>query len=289
MISRRTFLGASLAAPLVGRTRTAHAETSPAPAIFVSHGTPLFLPGNESRVAELGVWGKTLPKPRGIVLMTPHFAARTQEIGLRGPGAALFNLPRAFRSQLTDDLDYRTPDASALADRVEHVLGAKPARPERNGFDHSTWMPLRALFPSADVPVVELGYPFPTPREAFALGRKLAPLRDEGVMFVASGGMTHNLAATRPAGPRTDATPRYVGEFDAWAAERLTKLEVDDLVDFRAKAPAVELAHPDDGAHYRVILVALGVALHARSSARTVRFPVTGIDATQSKRCVELA
>ncbi|MBS2017060.1 MAG: dioxygenase [Deltaproteobacteria bacterium] len=294
MISRRTFLGASLAAPLATLARDARAEappaSAPAPAIFVSHGVPLFLPGNEARIAELAAWGKTLPRPRGIVVMTPHFASRAQEIGRRAPGAALFNLPRPMRSQLSEALDYKTPDASALAERVESALGVKPARPERNGFDHTTWMPLRCLFPSADVPVIELGYPFPTPREAFELGRRLAPLRDDGVMFVASGGMTHNLAAGRPASPRPDAPPaRYVTEFDAWAAERLAKLAVDDLVDFRQKAPAVELAHPDDGAHYRVILVALGVALHARTSARTVRFPVTGIDATQSKRCVELS
>jgi 4,5-DOPA dioxygenase extradiol len=293
MITRRRFLGASAAA-LVGSAHAAHAEPAAAgaaPVLFVSHGTPLFMPGNEPRIAELRAWGAKLPTPRGIVVMTPHFAARTLQLGRSGPGFAMYNLPGFFKKQLAPDLEYATPSSEALATRLEGLLGQSLERPERRGFDHTTWMPLKSLLPNASVPVIELGYPFPSAKEAFALGRRLAPLRDEGILFLASGGMTHNLAASPAPGEPHAAgaqAPSFVAEFDAWAAERITKRAVDDLVDFRHRAPAVELAHPDDGAHYRVLLVALGIALHAQKPVREIRFPIAGIEASQSKRCVEL-
>jgi 4,5-DOPA dioxygenase extradiol len=274
----------------MARAEAASSSLTAAPVLFVGHGTPLFMPGNEARIQELGAWGATIPTPRGIVVMTPHFASRTLQLGRTGPGFAMYNLPGAFKKQLAPDLEYATPPSDALAQRLEGLLGHGTERPERRGFDHTTWMPLKSLFPRASVPVVELGYPFPSAREGFKLGRKLAPLRDEGILFMASGGMTHNLAAgTRPGEGAGKETPGFVTEFDAWAAEHITKRAVDELIDFRHKAPAVELAHPDDGAHYRVLLVALGIALHARSAAQTIRFPISGIEAAQSKRCVELS
>lgn len=293
MITRRHFLGAGAFA-LAASARTLRAEPPPAsaaPVLFISHGTPLFMPGNEARIAELRAWGATLAKPRGIVVMTPHFASRTMQLGRSGPGFAMYNLPGFFKKQLAPDLEYVTPPSEALASRLEGLLGQRLERPERRGFDHSTWMPLKSLLPSAAVPVIELGYPFPSAKEAFALGRRLAPLRDEGILFLASGGMTHNLAASpAPGQPHAaSATPSFVTDFDAWAADRIAKRAVDDLVDFRHRAPAVELAHPDDGAHYRVLLVALGIALHSQRSIRDVRFPIEGVEATQSKRCVELS
>jgi 4,5-DOPA dioxygenase extradiol len=204
----------------------------------------------------------------------------------------MYNLPGAFKKQLAPDLEYATPPSEALALRLEGLFGHALERPQRRGFDHTTWMPLKSLFPRADVPVLELGYPFPSAKDGFELGRKLAPLRDEGILFVASGGMTHNLAAGPTPGDPGAAraeTPSFVAEFDAWAVERIAKRAVDDLIDFRQRAPAVELAHPDDGAHYRVLLVAMAVALHARAAAQDVRFPITGVEAAQSKRCVQLS
>jgi 4,5-DOPA dioxygenase extradiol len=114
----------------------------------------------------------------------------------------------------------------------------------------------------------------------------LAPLRDEGVLFVASGGMTHNLASTDLTGK--GEPPSWSREFDHWAAEAVVARDVDSLVDWRARAPAQALAHPDDGAHYRVLLVALGVALGSRAPASRVSFPVTGFESTLSKRSIEL-
>ena len=216
--------------------------------------------------------------------MTPHFAARTLLLGATGTGFAMYDLPDGIKKHLPANLDYPTPPSEEIAKRVEGLLGSALARSDgRPGFDHTTWMPLRAMFPAADVPVLELGYPYVPEAEAFALGKKLAPLRDEGFLFLASGGMTHNLAA------EAVAPPAWSRDFDAWATAAVAKSDADALVAWRAKAPASDLAHPDDGGHFRVLLVALGVALHARTAPSTTTFPVTGFEGALSKRCVEFS
>lgn len=282
-LSRRALLGAGLALGTTSSRALAGATLGPARVLYVSHGTPLMLPGNEVRVAQLRAWGAAIARPRGIVVMTPHFAARQLQLGPSGPGFAMYNLPLRFKRQLPQDLEYTTPPSTALAERIESLLGRALPRPERRGFDHTTWMPLCSLFPAADMPVLELGYPYVPESEAFALGQRLAPLRDEGVLFLASGGMTHNL------GVLEGRAPNWATEFDAWASETIARRDADTLIDWRSKAPAADLAHPDDGGHFRVILTALGVALHARAPAGNVSFPISGFEGAVSLRCAELA
>jgi Catalytic LigB subunit of aromatic ring-opening dioxygenase len=193
MISRRALLAGTTA--LVTATTQASADTGRARVIFVSHGEPLFLPGQDARRQKLAAWGARLPKPRGIVVMTPHFASRTMQVGATGRGFAGYDLPGHMQRLLPQDLEYATPPSEALAARIDALLGAALERAaDRRGFDHTTWMPLKCLFPSAEIPVLEIAYPYIPERDAFALGRRLEPLREEGTLFVASGGMTHNLA-----------------------------------------------------------------------------------------------
>lgn len=283
--SRRE-LGVAVAALLAARAPVASAEpASLSPVLFVSHGTPLFVTQDHVRFAELSAWGARLPKPRGIVVMTPHFASRRALLGNTGQGRALYDLPEVFAEKIPKGTRYATPSSEELGRRLEGLLpGLVPGG--REGLDHTTWMPLALLYPRADVPVLELGYRYETDAALFALGRSLAPLRREGIVFVASGGMTHNLASVDlahvgSAAPRP--VPAFSREFDAWARERLAARDVDALIDWRARAPAERLAHPDDGAHFRVLLVALGMADGASAS-----FPVQGFEAGLSKTCVEL-
>jgi 4,5-DOPA dioxygenase extradiol len=244
--------------------------------------------GGPARIEEMRAWGRRLAKPRGIVVMTPHYATRRLEVGATGRGFAMYNLPAPIKRRIPPDLDYATPPSDAIATRVEALLagGAPLPRGERRGFDHTTWMPLLCLFPAADVPVLEVAYPYRPEAELFAIGRRLAPLREEGILFVASGGMTHSLASFDA---DADApVPAWAHDFDAWAAEKIGAEEIDPLIDWRRKAPGVRLAHPDDGAHYRVLLVALGVALGSSAPARRVGFPIAGFESSMSKRCVEM-
>jgi 4,5-DOPA dioxygenase extradiol len=286
-MSRRACLAGALGLAAASFDRPAHGQpaASRAPVVYLSHGAPIFAVNDPSRIRELRSWGGALAKPTGILAITPHYASRRLEVGATGRGFAMYDLPEAFARRIPRGLDYATPPSEALATRVLALLSARGpmARGDRPGMDHTTWMPLRCLFPDADVPVLELAYPYVREQDAFAIGRDLAPLRDEGVMVFASGGMTHNLAAMDFDSP----PPRWASDFDAWAAEAIVGGQVDALVDWRHKAPAVDLAHPDDGGHFRVLLVALGVALGAGGSQR-VTFPVTGFEATMSKRSVQL-
>ena len=286
-ITRRACLAGALGlAAASSFEREARASTDArAPVIYLSHGAPIFAMNDPARIAELRAWGATLAKPTAILAVTPHYASRRLEVGATGRGLAMYDLPEMFARRIPRGLEYATPPSEALATRVEALLSARGpiARGDRPGMDHTTWMPLRCLFPGADVPVLELAYPYVPEEDAFAIGRQLAPLRDEGVLLFASGGMTHNLAAMD-----FDASPpRWASEFDAWAAEAIAGGEVDALLDWRRKAPAGHLAHPDDGGHFRVLLLALGVAL-GRAGAGRVTFPVTGFEATMSKRSVQI-
>jgi 4,5-DOPA dioxygenase extradiol len=287
-LSRRSLLGLGVASLAASRSVRAEGASTPSPPVlYVSHGAPIFALGDPGRIAELRGWGATLKKPAGIVVVTPHFASRRPEVGATARGFAMFNLPPAIKRRIPEELDYPTPSSAELAARLEGLLGPVARAADRRGFDHTTWMPLLCLFPAADVPVLELAYPYGTDSELFALGRRLAPLRDDGVMFIASGGMTHNLASVDFSG--AGSPPSWSSEFDAWAAERLSARDVDAMIDWRAHAPAQALAHPDDGGHYRVLLMALGVALGSPHAATRVTFPVTGFESTLSKRSVEMA
>ena len=283
VITRRAFLSSVAGAIVASSSRRALAGPRRTPVAFVSHGGPM-LAIDPVRGPQLRAWGQAMPKPSGVVALTPHWGSRRLLLGATSRGVAQYDFPRWLASRLPADLRYETPPSDALAARVAALTGAAPG--ERAGMDHTTWMPLRHMFPAADVPVLEVSYPYVDDASLFALGHRLAPLRDEGVMLLASGGMTHNLASVDLAAP-AQAPPSWSREFDAWSAERLDALDADAMIDWRRKAPGADLAHPDDGAHFRVLLVALGAAL--ASGNAVVRFPSEGFDLGLSMRCVEMA
>jgi 4,5-DOPA dioxygenase extradiol len=151
--------------------------------------------------------------------------------------------------------------------------------PER-GLDHGAYVPLVAMYAEADVPVLQLSMPGLDPTRLFELGRALTPLRDEGVLIFGSGFLTHNMRfAFRP------GTPPWARDFDAWAADALARLDVDALVEFQTRAPAVELALPT-WEHYAPVLVAVGAAVDDQPA---VSFPIAGwwMDGAFTKRSVQ--
>jgi 4,5-DOPA dioxygenase extradiol len=136
------------------------------------------------------------------------------------------------------------------------------------------------MYPDADVPVLQVSMPGLESRELFALGRAFAPLREEGILVFGSGFLTHNMSyAFRP------GIPTWAREFDAWAADALTRFDVETLEDFRARAPAAEVALPT-WEHYAPLLVAAG-AVGDRQPATS--FPITGfwMEGAFTKRSVQ--
>ena len=173
-----------------------------------------------------------MPRPQSILMVSAHWEERPATLG------ATRTVPLVYDFYGFPEKYYQTkypaPGAPALAARVRDLLRARGIAcaddPER-GLDHGAYVPLVAMYPDADVPVLQMSLPRLDPAELFALGRALAPLRDEGVLVFGSGFLTHNMAyAFRP------GIPAWAREFDAWAADALSRLDMDALMDF-ATAP----------------------------------------------------
>ena len=179
---------------------------------------------------------------------------------------------------------YPAPGAPALAGDVRKLLRAASMPvadlPDR-GLDHGAYVPLVERYPQADVPVLQISMPTLEPGELFEIGRKLAPLRDAGVLIVGSGFFTHNLRAMSTSG----AVPAVMAEFDHWGQEVLARGDIDALLDFEHKAPAARLAHPRTE-HFAPLFVTLGAAAGELSGARTV---IDGFWFGLAKRSIEVA
>jgi 4,5-DOPA dioxygenase extradiol len=276
---RRSALGVLLSAagaPLVAACRrTEPARTAPAagamPAIFVAHGSPLLL-DDAAWVGELSRWAQALPRPRAVLMLSAHWTQAPATIGATRTVPLVYDF-YGFPAEYYR-VAYPAPGAPELAARVRALLGAGAGRPvadaPERGLDHGAYVPLAAMYPRADVPVLQLSLPALEAKALFALGRALAPLRREGVLVVGSGFLTHNMRALDP---RPDPpTPSWAAEFDAWAAEILDRRDVDALLDYRRRAPGVGLALPTHE-HFVPVVAALGSAI---DGAAAVWFPITG-------------
>lgn len=250
------------------------------PALFLAHGAPMLLDMPEW-VSELKSWADALPRPRSILMVSAHWEARPMALGATRTVPLIYDFygfpAHHYRQQ------YPAPGAPELAGQVRALLQGRALadEPER-GLDHGAYVPLVAMYPAADVPVLQLSLPSLEAKELYEVGRALAPLRDEGVLVVGSGFLTHNLGRVDwSASPRT---PAWAAEFDQWAKAALERGDVDTLLDFQAKAPACRLALPTTE-HFVPLLVALGAA----GGASTTNFPITGFfGGTLTRRSVQL-
>jgi len=152
------------------------------------------------------------------------------------------------------------------------------------GLDHGAWVPLKIMFPEADIPVLQMSLPTDDPHRLMRLGERLRPLRDEGVLIVGSGFLTHGLPFLEDW--RIDAkVPGWSKDFDLWAADALARGDVDTLADYRAKAPGMPYAHPTVE-HYTPLFVTLGAATTADAQGTQV---IDGYWMGLSKRSLQMA
>jgi 4,5-DOPA dioxygenase extradiol len=151
------------------------------------------------------------------------------------------------------------------------------------GLDHGAYVPLAEMYPEADVPVLQVSMPTLDPAELFSLGRRLAPLRDEGVLILGSGFSTHNLREMNMAAPPSATPPTWSSEFDDWLDRTLSGGDIDSLIDFEAQAPAASLAHPRTE-HFAPLFVALGAVADDRVDPTTT---IDGFWYGLSKRSVQ--
>ena len=230
------------------------------PSLYISHGSPMtaLQPGlTGERLAELAA---ALPRPQAIIVASAHWLSRQPQVGGAAAPETLHDFG-GFPAALYQ-LRYPAPGAPALAQRVLRLLdqaGLAPTLNTDRGLDHGAWVPLRLLYPAADIPIVPVSIqPELGPAHHYALGQALAAPRDEGVLVIGSGSITHNLHDLR-AGYSDERQAPYVKPFIEWIEQKLTAGDVDALLDYRRQAPFAERAHPTDE-HLLPLFVALGAA-----------------------------
>jgi len=249
------------------------------PAIFVGHGAPT-IALDAAKGAPLQAWGRALDKPRAVLVVSAHWERAPVTVGTVKTAPLLYDF-YGFPQPLYQ-VRYPAPGAPDAADRAADLLGAAHIeRSDERGLDHGVWTPLVHMFPAGDVPVVQLSLPTASGATAvFELGRQLAPLRDEGVLLMGSGNVTHNLRAIGPDGSSPEP---WAMEFDDWVQDALTRGDVDALRAYRDHAPALAQNHPTEE-HWLPLLFAVGAAAGER-----VQFPVEGFEFQNlSRRSVQL-
>lgn len=245
------------------------------PSLYISHGSPMTAldPGLVGeRLAELGA---TLPRPRAILMASAHWLGHQPMVSAAAHPETLHDFG-GFPEPLYQ-LQYPAPGDPALAREVAGMLHAAgmPTHIEGNrGLDHGAWVPLRFLYPNADIPVLQLSIqPRLGPEHQLRVGRALAPLRAQGVLLVGSGSITHNL---HDFGRYRDGMEApYVRPFITWVEQRLAADDVPALLDYRARAPGALEAHPTDE-HLLPLHFAMGAAGGVRLGAHRMD---AGIDA----------
>jgi 4,5-DOPA dioxygenase extradiol len=244
----------------------------PMPAIFFGHGNPMNALDDNAYTRGWAALGADIPRPRAVVSISAHWYV---------PATAVTAAPRprtihdfgGFPNDLYQ-VQYPAPGAPELAARVARMLAPAPVTmDERWGFDHGTWSVLVHVFPASDVPVIQLSIDeTKTPSWHYEVGKKLAPLRDEGVLIIGSGNLVHNLH-TYSWGNRIVEPYDWALRFEKMARERLLAGDFDPLVAYETLGRDAMLAVPTPD-HYLPLVYVLA----QYRDDEPIRFPVEGYD-----------
>jgi len=230
------------------------------PTVFLSHGSPMHAlhPGGAG-----GAWRAIAdgsPRPRAVLVVSAHWETALPMLtgGARHDTIHDFS---GFPAPLYD-LRYDAPGSPELAQQAAGLLrnsGHAPALNGGRGLDHGAWVPLRWMYPGADVPVVQLSVQTSLgPEHHLRVGEALAPLASDGVLVIGSGHVTHNLRDWALHRHEKDPLP-YVPRFSDWLNERLAAGDREALLGYRDRGPDAVRAHPTDE-HFLPLFVAWGAA-----------------------------
>ena len=227
------------------------------PSLYLGHGAPPLV-DDPLWVVQLEAWARALPEPSAILVVSAHWESAPLTIGAIADAAPLvydfYGFPERYYHAT-----YPSPGAGALAARVRGLLAGTEQvadAPDR-GLDHGAYVPLTVMYPQADIPVLQISMPDLAADRLLRIGAALSPLRDEGVLIMGSGFLTHGLPFLKDFS--YDATPPgWSTEFDLWAARALDQGDVDALANFQ-RAPGARYAHPSTE-HFAPLFVTLGAA-----------------------------
>ncbi len=243
-------------------------DYGPLPALFISHGAPpLFELGNW--MTELHHWAHQLPRPKSILIVSAHWESAPLAISSVQPTELVYDF--SGFDDMYFRMRYDTPSAKDLARQTIALMqdGHSIHEHQARGLDHGAWVPLKVMYPAADIPVLQLSLPTDDPNQLLALGQRLKALRAQGVLVIGSGYMTHGLRYLNWSKP--EQVPGWSSEFDLWAAQALAQGDLDGLAQFRTRAPGMPYAHPSVE-HFTPLFLTLGAATDPTAA------PVTTID-----------
>lgn len=237
--------------------------TQRAPALFVSHGAPTYALEPGLAGANLAKVGQQLSDVKAVLVVSPHWQTRGLQVQAMAQPETIHDFG-GFPSALYE-IEYKAPGAPALAARTAELLteqGMPAVLQDARGLDHGAWVPLLHMFPEATIPVFQVSLPHTLDtRQALRLGQGLKSLREEGVLIIGAGSITHNLYDIRSPGSPTE---RYVDEFTGWIKQRLAEGDIESLIDYRRLAPNAAKAHPTEE-HFLPLLVAIGASEEAEA------------------------
>lgn len=224
------------------------------PSLFVSHGAPSIAIETDDYTRTLARFGATLAGARAIAVVSAHWQAPApMRVNAVANPEPIYDFG-GFAPELYT-MRYDAPGDPAIAQRIASLLDG--ALETSRGWDHGLWVPMHVMLGANPLPAIEISLPFrATPRELLDAGRRLAQIRDEGVIVAGSGGIVHNLRMLN-LGDKFAAPEPWAREFDDWVAARIAERDFDTLADYRTRAPHAELAAPTPE-HFDPLFVALG-------------------------------
>jgi 4,5-DOPA dioxygenase extradiol len=253
------------------------------PAVFVGHGNPMNAIERNRYTDAWSALGRSIPRPKAVLAISAHwYVPGTFVTAVQAPRTIhdFGGFPRELY-----EIGYPAAGDPALASRVQKLLAPTLVhRDESWGLDHGTWSVLVHMYPEADIPVVQLSIDETQPPAFhYDLGRRLAPLRDDGVLVLGSGNLVHNLHAyawgRRPAEPFAWAV-----RFEKRVREWIAAADHAPLVDYENQGSDALLAVPTPD-HFLPLLYVLGLERPEESAA----FPVEGVDGgSVSMLCVRI-
>ncbi len=234
------------------------------PTIFISHGSPMIALENSPAAEFLSQLGKNLPRPEMILSISAHWTTTRPTVSLAAQPEIIYDF--GGFPQVLCEMKYPATGAVDVSLRIKELLAAANIECEvvsDRGFDHGTWIPLRLMYPEADIPVAQLSVqPDNDAKSHYAIGQALQSLREEGVLMMASGTAVHNLYSIRP----MSETPAWAAKFEQWLTDEVASGEAANLLQF-AQLPEAKMAHPTPE-HFLPLFVALGAAANANGQFR---------------------
>jgi 4,5-DOPA dioxygenase extradiol len=244
------------------------------PSLFVSHGAPT-LPFDAVPAREfLRGLGGAMAKPKGVVIASAHWETDAPAVNKVAVNDTIHDFT-GFPEPLYQ-LKYPAPGNAALSDRIAALTGARVDA--KRGLDHGAWVPLMLMYPAHDIPVVQLAVqPHLGVAHHIELGRKLAPLRDDGVLVIGSGSFVHNLRLLDRRGPNAPE-PEWLQAFAGWMNTALLARDDDALIHYRERAPNAAQAHPEEE-HLLPLFVAYGAGGNTERLHQSATFGSLRMDA----------